>query len=194
MNPLLGLLYAISLMSSDSISLNSITSNQTCIKILAKIFVFLSSLIGNDNNVACMSDIYSLMSDFCLEAIMNIILPKDPFGLFPGESIFAVRGQIDSTSNLLLQAIASEGVFDAMVYLFSLQIESVLFIKLCQKLIVSIGSLSYKNIKMLDTFTKSGTLFDALDKKISLSYEPDDIKKELFQLKLLSINFIGYEM
>lgn len=190
---LFGLLYAASLISDNVVSSNVIASTQTCIKILAKIFAFLSTMISLNSETDALNT-YLSMAEFCIETFMDVTLSKDSFGILSDDCVFGKRGYIDENGSIIAQILTDEGVFDAMVFLFSLHIDSASFINFSQKLVTSIGSFAYGNDKMLDTFTKSGTLIEALSKKMAFEYESSTAKNELFQLKLLCLNFVGYEM
>lgn len=190
---LLGLLCAAQLISDNVVSSNVITSTTACVKTLAKIFVFLSTMISLNGETDVLNT-YLAMAEFCIETFMDVTLSKDSFGVLADDCVFGKRGYIDENGSPIAQALAGEGVFDAMVYLFSLHVDSVPFITFTQKLITSIGSFAYGSDKMLDTFTKSGTLVEALSKKLAFEYDSKTAKNELFQLKLLCLNFVSYEM
>lgn len=192
---LLGMLRAVLLITNSAISLDGIKSAQHCIKALARVFVFLSAIYNRNDYDTEALDAYSAMIELSIDIFMDLMLTKDPYSISSDECIFTQRGQVNERgSSTVIQILTSEGVFDAMVYLFSLTVNRASFVGMASKLIVSIGSFAYKNAKMLDVFTKSGTLIEALCKKLSFDYENSDFKDELFQLKLFSLNFISHGM
>lgn len=193
-NLLTGLLCAISLLTGDSLTMGVVTSSCACIKLVSRIFVFLPSMINVCENSKQLGS-YTTIAELCLEIFLNTTLSRvSSWGKPQNTGEGNASSQEKPSGGSAVQIIAEEGAFDAMVYLFSLHVNDALFYKLAARLLDVIGSISCKNPKMLDTFTKSGTLLGALERILSFNYGTSEARDELFDLKMLSLKFISTEM